>query len=94
VTASKLSVVIGMTQDDILSLLNKKGQFQVEFGKYVRDLSLDKKNEIELMRLLGILLIQSVKRYYPNGFFASHLIGFTDSETKKGKVNSKRKNGN
>jgi penicillin-binding protein 2B len=75
-TAAKLSPIIGMSEDDIVEILNKDAQ-QVEFGKYGRGLTFQQKNEIEALKLPGIFLTEGVKRYYPQGQFAAHTIGYT-----------------
>lgn len=75
-TATKLAPILGMSETDILEQLNKDAK-QVEFGKKGRELSFAKKNEIEALKLPGIFLREGIKRYYPEGQFASHSIGYT-----------------
>ncbi|MBS4172420.1 penicillin-binding protein [Bacillus sp. FJAT-49736] len=75
-TAEKLSQYINMPQEDIYKLLTKKGVFQVEFGKAGKDISYNTKKKIEALKLPGIIFIPNSKRFYPNGIFASHLIGY------------------
>lgn len=84
-TARKLSKVIDMKETDIyriLTSLNDKNEkpFQVEFGKAGRDLSNQTKRKIEELKLPGITFIKDSKRFYPNGVFASHLIGYVDKK--------------
>lgn len=84
-TAEVLSKYIDMEKEDIEKQLRKEGVFQVEFGRYGRDLSSKVKNQIEEENLPGIIFMRDSKRFYPNGKFASHLIGFTQElEEKKG----------
>ncbi|WP_368654728.1 penicillin-binding transpeptidase domain-containing protein [Ornithinibacillus sp. 4-3] len=54
----------------------EKGSFQVEFGKVGRELSQKTKVAIEELKLPGIQFDEEPVRYYPNGVFASHIIGF------------------
>ncbi|KAB7707967.1 PASTA domain-containing protein [Bacillus aerolatus] len=84
-TAEVLAKYIDMEKGDIEKQLKKKGLFQVEFGKYGRDLSNKVKKEIEEEKLPGIFFLRDSKRFYPNGKFASHLVGFVQKlEEKKG----------
>lgn len=82
-TAKKLSKYIDMPESEIFRILSKKtesGPFQVEFGRAGKDISLQTKQEIEDLELPGITFIRESKRFYPNGVFSSHLIGFVDTE--------------
>jgi penicillin-binding protein 2B len=86
-TASKLAKYIGMSESEIYNRLNKKGPFQVEFGKAGRDISNQTKREIEELKLPGIIFLRDSKRFYPNGIFSSHLVGFVEKkETKDKKI--------
>lgn len=89
-TAAALSKAIDLEESEIYRILTKKTKdgdkpFQVEFGKEGRDLPLKTKREIEAMKLPGITFITDSKRFYPNGVFASHLVGYV--EKKKTKTN-------
>ncbi|MFK2824905.1 penicillin-binding protein [Bacillus sp. B190/17] len=84
-TAKVLAKYIDMEPDEIEKRLRNKQAFQVEFGKYGRDLPNRVKKKIEEEKLPGIIFLRDSKRFYPNGKFASHLIGFTQKvEEKKG----------
>ncbi|WP_406621832.1 penicillin-binding protein 2B [Bacillus atrophaeus] len=76
-TAEELSKVIDMDKGDILDILNK-GVKQVEFGSAGRDISFSQKEKIEKLKLPGISFLRDTKRYYPNGVFASNLIGYAE----------------
>ncbi|MDF2068618.1 penicillin-binding transpeptidase domain-containing protein [Bacillus sp. Cr_A10] len=82
-TAKVLAEYIDMPEQDILEVLNKyikAGKYQVEFGKAGRDISYKVMTEIKNNNLPGIIFVQDMKRLYPNGQFASHLIGFALKE--------------
>jgi penicillin-binding protein 2B len=86
-TARELSKIIDMEESEIYSILTKD-QFQVEFGKAGRDISHQTKKEIEALKLPGITFKRDSKRFYPNGIFASHLVGYADRvEEKDGTYN-------
>lgn len=73
---------IPMDEEKIYERLNpSKDLYQVEFGLAGRGISHEVKKKIEELKLPGILLYSDKKRYYPNGAFASHLIGFALRET-------------
>ncbi len=76
-TARELAKIIDMKESEIYSILTKD-QFQVEFGKAGRDISHQTKKEIEAFKLPGITFKRDSKRFYPNGVFASHLVGYAD----------------
>ena len=75
-TAEKLSPLINMTSKQILKLLNTKNVYQVELGPGRRNITELIKEEIEALDLPGIDFIKSTKREYPNGDFASYIIGY------------------
>lgn len=74
-TAEKLSPIINMTKEDILSLL-QRDVYQVELGPGGRGISELVKDEIKALDLPGIDFIETVSRNYPNGDFASYIIGY------------------
>ncbi|WP_409022366.1 penicillin-binding transpeptidase domain-containing protein [Dellaglioa sp. P0083] len=83
--AKVISDAIGMKESKVYNILNaKKGTYQVEFGNSGKNLSLETKNKIESADLKGIYFTETQARLYPNGVFASHLIGVTKSTSKKG----------
>ncbi|MFC4798117.1 penicillin-binding protein [Neobacillus sp. GCM10023253] len=82
-TAKELAKYIKMDESEIYRRLSIKGRFQVEFGKAGKDITHDTKTKIEALKLPGITFIRDSKRFYPNGTFASHLVGYTDSVKQK-----------
>ncbi|UOQ43138.1 penicillin-binding protein [Halobacillus salinarum] len=81
-TAEKLAPLLNMDAEDIEQKLEdgrENGKFQVEFGSKGKELSQEKMEEIKDEDLNGIQFKEEAKRYYPNGMFASHVIGFARS---------------
>ncbi|MEH7118695.1 penicillin-binding protein [Neobacillus vireti] len=91
-TANELSKYIDLDESEIYSILSngkKKKRFQVEFGKEGKDIDYNTKKKIESLKLPGITFSRDSKRYYPNGIFASHVVGYTDrTQQKDGTYNS------
>lgn len=84
-TAMKLAPILDMSVSELERILTKDKK-QVEFGEKGRNLSYATKEKIEKLHLPGIAFIRDSKRYYPNGMFASHVIGYAQkkiSEDKK-----------
>ena len=78
-TADKLASVLDADSDKIKSILEngkEKNRYQVEFGSIGSGITELKKDEIESLNLPGISFIESSKRYYPNGNFASYVVGY------------------
>ena len=81
-TATKLASILGEENYEyILERLNKKLK-QVEFGKVGRNLTELTKLAIAELDLPGIDFSETVKRYYPNGDFASYVIGYAKQYTR------------
>ncbi|MCQ6273996.1 penicillin-binding protein [Bacillus sp. V3B] len=83
-TASELAKVIDMKESDIYKILQdgqQKERFQVEFGVAGRDITYEVKENIEELKLPGVTFTRKMKRFYPNGIFASHVIGYTETVT-------------
>ncbi|CDQ40212.1 MULTISPECIES: penicillin-binding protein [Virgibacillus] len=78
-TAEMLAPLLDMEESDILKRLKtgiEEDRFQVEFGTNARELSQQKKDEIAALDLPGINFEEEAVRFYPNGMFASQIIGF------------------
>lgn len=75
-TAKQLATVLDMTEKQIKSYLNQKGKYQVELGPKAKALTELKKEAIEKLNLPGIDFVESIQRYYPNGEFASYVLGY------------------
>ncbi|QCR34418.1 penicillin-binding protein [Lysinibacillus sp. SGAir0095] len=84
-TAKVLANYISMEESEIYKILTKKlsdgrTPYQVEFGVAGRSISHEIMSAIKSEKLPGITFASDSTRYYPNGPFASHLIGFALKE--------------
>jgi len=77
-TAKQLAQFISMDESQILKKLQQENVYQVEFGSAGK-ISSTAKSQIEALNLNGILFKDESKRFYPNGLFASHIIGFVSA---------------
>ncbi|EOH93447.1 penicillin-binding protein C [Enterococcus haemoperoxidus ATCC BAA-382] len=78
-----------LTKDEVLKYLNSgvnedgSVKFQVEFGIKGKNITLETRQKIEdelkQNKLAGLYFEGHPARIYPNGVFASHFIGYTDS---------------
>lgn len=75
-TALVLSAILDMDKDTILKYLNKQDVYQTEFGPKGKGLNEIVKDTIKAANLPGLDFIETTKRYYPYGDFASYLIGY------------------
>ena len=78
-TAKLLAPILGMSEEEILNKLNKDA-YQTEFGSKGKGLNELTKNKIEELELPGLDFIESYKRYYPKGDFASYTIWYAKTE--------------
>lgn len=80
-TAALLAEVVDMSKEEIQKEIEgniKKGQFQMELGQAGRNISYNDKKFLEESNATGIAFERETRRFYPNGQFASHLIGFAE----------------
>ena len=75
-TAKALAEVLNMDYNYVLGRLNVKGAYQVEFGTKGRNLSENKKQEIDALALPGISFTAGSKRYYKKSKMASYIVGY------------------
>ena len=80
-TAEVLAPILEMTKEEVLGYLSKENVYQTEFGSKGKGLSELTKNKIEALNLPGIDFVESFKRYYPKGDFASYTVGYAKSTT-------------
>ena len=75
-TAKMLATVLDISEEQILKYLSKTNVYQTEFGSKGRGLTELTKDEILALGLPGIDFIETQKRYYPYGDFASYTLGY------------------
>lgn len=75
-TAEELSKVLNVSKEQLVKYLSKENVYQVELGVGTKNLTELKKDEIKALNLPGIDFIETQQRYYPNGQFASYIIGY------------------
>ncbi|KAA0548031.1 PASTA domain-containing protein [Bacillus sp. BGMRC 2118] len=88
-TAEKMAPILGMEYEDLLEILQTgidKNRYQIELGSKGRGLSYQVMQEISDLKLPGITFKEETIRYYPNGTFATHVIGFARKDSETGKV--------
>ncbi|MFP7252736.1 penicillin-binding protein [Terribacillus goriensis] len=82
-TAKEIAEIIGADENDLKKRLQDGidgGKFQVEFGSAGSGLSQDQKKKIEDLELPGIQFTEEAERFYPNGTFASQVIGLAQRQ--------------
>lgn len=75
-TADKIGDVLGYDKENLFYLLDtfsKQDKYQVELAHGITEMQ---KEAIENLNLPGIDFVENYKRYYPNGDFASYVIGY------------------
>ncbi|MCF6514852.1 PASTA domain-containing protein [Lactobacillus sp. S2-2] len=88
-TAKILSKNLPITFKKAYKALNPKNKtFQVELGSSGQNISLTKKQKLESYKISGLNFVQQQSRLYPNGIFASHLIGLALPENDKNNTSS------
>ena len=75
-TAEALAKHIDLSKSELLEILNQTDRDQVEFGEPGMNLTYGEKIKIEEEKLPGIVFQETPSRLYPNGVFASHLVGY------------------
>lgn len=82
-TAAKLAGYLDVSEESILETLQsgvENDRYQVEFGSAGREISHTLMLEMQEEEIPGLLFVRDLKRLYPNGVFASHLIGYAMKE--------------
>ena len=78
-TAKELAKVLETDEEYLKKRLEKgkeEDKYQIEFGSIGKNITELKKSEIEKLNLPGIDFEESYQRYYPNGDFASYILGY------------------
>ena len=73
-TALTIAEILDMDVDTVYEKITKNQRTE----KIKQWITREEANEIRQQNLNGISVVDDNKRYYPNGNFASHIIGFTD----------------
>ncbi|MDQ0427861.1 penicillin-binding protein 2B [Planomicrobium stackebrandtii] len=82
-TAAKLAGYLDASEESILETLQsgvENDRYQVEFGSAGREISHTQMLEMKEEEIPGLLFVRDLKRLYPNGVFASHLVGYAMKE--------------
>lgn len=87
-TARKLAPLLNMDVADVERILKKDAK-QVEFGPNGRSISQTVKKQIEALKLPGIIFLRDSKRFYPNGTFASYVVGYAQKDEATNEVEGK-----
>lgn len=75
--AHAISSVLPISYDKTLKILSpKKNVFQVEFGNVGNNISLTQKQKLDSYHISGLNFLPQPSRLYPNGVFASHVLGY------------------
>ena len=91
--ASLLNEVLDVDEDEVTERIEngmEEERFQVELGRAGRDISYNQKQALEAAQqdedseVSGLYFVSETKRFYPNGNFASHLIGFAEQDEETG----------
>ena len=80
-TAELVSEVIDMDKEEIQEQIEQSiedGRFQMELGQAGRNISYNDKKALEESEATGLVFEPETRRFYPNGQFASHLIGLAE----------------
>ncbi len=72
-TAAALAPILGVSQDELLPRLSKPNDV---YEVLKRRLTAEEKAAIEALQLTGVRFENESWRYYPEGAFASHAVGF------------------
>ena len=87
-TSEALAKVLDTDKEDIKNRLSKgkkEKKYQIELGTAGKNITEIKKSAIDDLNLPGIDFIENYKRYYPNGDFASYILGYAKTNEKKDK---------
>ena len=80
----QLSDIIELDYEEVRETIEygvENSRFQVEFGTAGRNLTYNEKRALEDANIQGLVLEQDKRRFYPNGDFASNLIGLAEKNS-------------
>ncbi len=81
-TAKKLAPIIGMDEVKMMERMDSTS-YQVEFGQYGNNLSALVKEQIEKLKLPGLIFTEMTTRNYRYGDFASYQVGYAQLKEQK-----------
>ncbi len=84
--AEQLAPLLNMDAAKIADIMEKgqeQGKFQVEFGVHGKNITQETKEKIEELEIPGLNFEKDSIRYYPNGTFASQVIGIAQQQEDK-----------
>ena len=85
-TAKALAEVLEANENEIKEKIEtgkSKNKYQIELGSIGKNITEMKKSEIENLNLPGVDFNENDKRYYPNGDFASYILGYAKTNEKE-----------
>ena len=85
-TAKALAPILNTDEKKLKDILQKgkeQKKYQIELGNAGKNITEMKKSEIEKLNLPGIDFTETYKRYYPNGDFASYILGYAKTNESK-----------
>lgn len=88
-TAKKLAPHLDIDIQEVkktLETAKEAEKFQVEFGTKGKNLSQKEKEAIDKEEIPGIYFVEEADRYYPNGIFASHILGFAQKSDEENTI--------
>lgn len=78
--AALLSPVLDVSRERLITQLTRENVMQVELPRGGWKVDEDTAEKIREMEIPGIVLSKTNRRYYPNGAFASHVLGYYDMD--------------
>lgn len=73
-TSETLASILEIDEEEVYEKLTTRQSTQ----KIKQWITREEANELRKLKLRGITIVEDNKRYYPNGNFAPHILGFTD----------------
>lgn len=88
-TSQKLAPMLNMSVEEMMNyfeIAQAGNMYQTEFGLKGKNLTTTQKEAIDALELPGIEFTKSSQRFYPNGKFASYLIGYAQYDEEQQRV--------
>jgi len=80
--AEKLANALGMQTADVKSIMNGKlsNGKPISYATLKRRIEKPQADSVTALKLRGVIISSDTKRYYPNGNFLAHVLGFLNSD--------------